>query len=98
MDQRLRDFIQIVRRDVRRHADGDAGRAVREQVGEARRHDRRHLVLLVVVGLEVDDVLIEVAQHLDRDRREPAFRITHGSEKSWAMRTIVSYTAVSPWG
>ena len=81
VDQRDRagdDLAQVVRRDVGRHADGDAGRAVREQVREARRHDRRHLVLLVVVGLEVDDVLVEVAQHLDRDRREPALRVAHG--------------------
>ncbi len=81
VDQRDRagdDLAQVVRRDVRRHADGDAGRAVREQIREARRHDRRHQVLLVVVGLEVDDVLVEVAQHLDGDRRQAALRVAHG--------------------
>src|SRR5690606_3449016 len=32
---------EIVRRDVRRHADRDAGRAVDQQVREPGRHDRR---------------------------------------------------------
>ncbi len=71
-------LAQVVRRDVRRHADGDAGRAVDEQVREARRQDRRLHVLAVVVGLEVDRVGVEVAQHLARDAVEPGLRVPHG--------------------
>jgi len=33
-DRRGDDLAQVVRRDVRRHADGDPGRAVDEQVRE----------------------------------------------------------------
>ena len=70
---------QVVRRDVRRHADRDArAEPFTSRFGKrAGRTDRHHLAL-VVVRLEVDDVLVEVAQHLDRDRREPALGVAHG--------------------
>ncbi len=42
-DRRGDHLAQVVRRDVRRHADGDAGRAVDEQVREARRQHERLL-------------------------------------------------------
>ena len=46
VDQRdagVDDLAQVVRRDVRGHADRDAGRAVDQQVRHARRQDRRLL-------------------------------------------------------
>ena len=70
-------LAQVVRRDVRRHADGDARGAVDQQVREARRQDDRLLLAAVVVGLEVDGVGVEVAQHLARERREPRLRVPH---------------------
>ena len=39
-----RNLAQVVRGDVRRHADGDAGRAVDQQVGHAGREHRRLLL------------------------------------------------------
>ena len=39
------DLAQVVRRDVGGHADGDAGRAVDQQVRDRRRQDRRLLVV-----------------------------------------------------
>ena len=76
-DGRVDDLAEVVRRDVRRHADRDAGRAVHEQVREARGQHRRKLLSLVVVRLEVDDVLVEIAQHLRRDVREPRLGVAH---------------------
>ena len=70
-------LAQVVRRDVRGHADGDAARAVDQQVREPRRQDDRLVVLAVVVGLEVDRVGVQVAQHLARDRRQPRLRVPH---------------------
>ena len=68
---RLGDFLEVVRRDVGRHADRDAGRAVDEQVRDLGGQDRRLLEPVVEVGLEVDGVLVDVLQHLDRDPGEP---------------------------
>src|SRR5690606_42161076 len=67
-DRGLGDLAQIVRRDVGRHADGDAGGAVDEQVREARREHRGLLRAAVVVVLEVDGVLVDVAHRSEEQR------------------------------
>src|SRR5439155_7885258 len=59
-DDPVDDLAEVVRRNVRRHADGDPGRAVDEEVREPRRKDGRLTPRLVVVGLEVDGVGVDV--------------------------------------
>ncbi len=76
-DDPVHDLGEIVRRDVRRHADRDPGRAVDEQVREARREDGRFLPRLVVVRDEVDGVRVDVPQHLGGEAREPALGVAH---------------------
>ena len=77
-DERVDDLAEVVRRDVRRHADGDPGRAVDEQVREARREHLRLLARLVVVRPEVDGVGVDVAEELARHLREPALGVPLG--------------------
>ncbi len=74
----IADFAQVVGRDVGRHADGDSGRAVDEQVGEPGRQDSRLFLGAVVVVHEVDRVLVYVGQHLGRDAGQAGFRVAHG--------------------
>ena len=70
-------LAEIVRRDIGRHADRDAARAVGQQVRIGRRQDRRLLLPLVVVGLELDRVLVDVGeQHLGH-RRQARFGVAH---------------------
>ncbi len=71
------DLARIVRRDVRRHADGDAVGAVDQQVGEFRRQDERLFLRLVVVRLEVDGVLVDVFQQQRRGLGQPDLGIAH---------------------
>ena len=59
-------LAEIVRRDVGRHADRDAARAVDQEVREARRQDHRLLLVAVVVRLEVDRVLVDVLEQRHR--------------------------------
>ena len=73
-----RDLAQVVRRDVGGHADRDAGGSVDQQVGEARRQHHGLGGTAVVVGLEVDGVLLDVAHHLERERGHPALGVPHG--------------------
>ncbi len=74
-------LAQIVRRDVGRHADGDAAGAVDEQVGKARRQHHRLLLRAVVIGLEVDGILVDVVEQRHRRPRETAFGIAHGRRR-----------------
>jgi hypothetical protein len=64
VDDRVIHLGEIVRRDVGRHADGDAERAVEEDVRARRRARLRLFLGAVVVGAPVDRVLVEVAEQL----------------------------------
>ena len=80
VDEPLRgghDLAQVVRRDVGRHADRDAGRAVDDQVRDARRQDGRLLMPVVVVWVGVDGLFVDVGEHLVRDRREARLGVPH---------------------
>src|SRR5918994_1864498 len=86
----LGDLAQVVWRDVGRHADRDAGRAVDKKVGEARGEDGRLLRATVVVGAEVDGVLVDVPHHLHGQRRHPALGVPHRGGRVVARRAEVA--------
>ena len=66
-----------MRRDVGGHADGDAVGAVDQQAGEARGQDRGFFQAFVVVGLEVDRFLVEIAQQLHGRLAQTRLGVTH---------------------
>ena len=72
------DLGQVVRRDVGRHPDGDAGRAVDEEIRQPRREHRRLHLLAVVVRDEIDRFLVDVGEHLGGDLLQPALRVAVG--------------------
>ena len=80
LDQRdaaVDHLAQIVRRNVRRHADSDAAGAVDEQVRKPRRQHLRLLAGGVVGVLELDGFLVDVLEQLVRDLGEPRFGVAH---------------------
>jgi hypothetical protein len=92
-DQRRRDFAQVVRRDVGGHADRDACCAVHEQIGQPRRQHHRLGLRAVVVGTERHRGLLDFAEDLVADAREPAFGVAHGGgvvavERSEVTRSV----------
>jgi hypothetical protein len=72
------DLAQVVRRDVRGHADRDAGGPVEEQVGDGGRKHDGFLAGLVVVRPHVDRFLLHVAEHLLRELGQPGFCVSLG--------------------
>ena len=66
-DGGVEDLGEVVRRDVGGHADGDAGAAVDDEVGDARGQNGRFARRFVVVGNEVDGVGVDVCQHFARE-------------------------------
>ena len=89
-DDGVADLAEVVRRDRGRHADGDAARAVDQQVGELAGQDAGLLVLLVVVGLEVDGVELDVLEHLGGDRAELGLGVPHGGRRQAVDRAEVA--------
>jgi hypothetical protein len=78
LDRRVDDLREVVRRDVRRHADRDAGRAVDEQVRELRRQHDRLDERAVVVGRPVDGLLVDVvAEQLRGQARQAHLGVAH---------------------
>ena len=59
---RVDDFAQVVGGDIGGHSHRDAGGAVDQQIGQPRGQNRGLGFLVVVVGLELDGLLIDVGQ------------------------------------
>ncbi|MNQ75687.1 hypothetical protein D3C85_904910 [compost metagenome] len=89
---RIDNFAQVVRRDVGRHADGDAARAVDQQVRNPRRQDDGLQFLLIVVGLEIDRVFFNVGQQGHRRRGHLGLGVTHGGRHIAVDRAEVALT------
>ena len=77
-DTRIDDFRQVVRRNVGRHADGDAARTVDQQVREAGGQHLGFAARSVVGILEIDGLLVDVLQKLVRHLGQARFGVTHG--------------------
>ena len=69
---------EVVGRDIRGHADGDAARAVHEQVREAAGEHARLLARFVEVRVPVHGVLFEVTEHFVRDFRKAGLGVAVG--------------------
>jgi hypothetical protein len=78
MVHRVDDLGEVVRRDIRGHAHRDALRAVYQQVGETAGENNRFLELAGVVVDEVDGVLVDIGEHVERHRGETALRVASG--------------------
>ena len=74
-------LAQVVRRDVGGHADGDAARAVDQQVGELGRQDDRLLQAVVVVAAEIDRRLVEIVEQVLGDLGQARFRVALGRRR-----------------
>jgi hypothetical protein len=77
VDRRGTHLAGIVRRYRRRHADGNARRAIGEQIGKrAGQHDR--LALLAVIGrTEIDRVLVDAGEQRARNLGQPRLGVAH---------------------
>ena len=71
-------LVQVVRRNVGRHADRDAAGAIDQQVGQLARQYQRFFFAAVVIGAEIDGFLVDVGQHLVGDLGQPDLGVAHG--------------------
>ncbi len=87
VQRRLDDLAEVVGRDVRRHADGDALGTVHQQVREPGRQDDGLNLVAVVVGNEVDGALVDPVEQGERKRGQPALRVPHGGRPGIGSRS-----------
>ncbi len=87
---RSADFAQVMGRHGRRHANSDAVRSVAEQVGETAGQHCRLRPRLVVVGLEFDSVLVEIAHQLRGHARHSRLGVSHGCGRVGVDRAEVA--------
>ena len=85
-----------MRRNVGGHTHGNTHRTVDQQVGEARRQNRRLLGATVVVVLEVDGFFVDIANHFQRQRSHLGFGVTRSSCRVVTGRAEVTLTE-SQW-
>ena len=78
VDAGVGNLVEVVGRNVGRHADGDARRAVEKQVWQIGGQDARLLESVVEVGVEVDGVLADVDDHLLGDAGQARLGVAHG--------------------
>jgi len=64
-------------RDAGRHADSDAGGAIRKEVGKAGRQNDRLAVVAVIGRAEIDGILVDPVEHRLRHGRQPALGVAH---------------------
>ena len=76
-DRRIDDLAEIVRRDVGGHADGDAARAIHQQVRKTGRQDDGFLLLAIVVRLEIDRIGIDILDQGQGRPRQARFGVAH---------------------
>ena len=81
MDGGVHDFAEVVRRDVRGHADADAHAAVHQHVRELRREHFGFLRLLVEGRNHVDCLLVDVGEQLLRNALHAALGVTVGGRR-----------------
>ena len=86
------DVGKIVRRNIGRHADGDTGRAIDEQIRKPRWQNQRLVFAAVVIGTEIDRFLVQIFQQLVRDLGHADFGITHRCRVIAVHRAKVALT------
>ena len=70
-------FAQVMRRNVGRHADGNAARAIDQQVGKTRRKHRRLLPRAIIIVGEIDGILVEIVKQAVGHFGQSRFGIAH---------------------
>ena len=83
-------LAEVMRRNIRRHTDGNAGRAVEKKVGKAPGKNDRLFQSLVEVGHHIDRIFFKVAQKLLRNLLHAHFRVTHGGRRVAVNRAEVA--------
>ena len=85
-------FAEVMRRDVGRHADRNAASAIDEQIGEARGQNLRLMFRRIIVGREIDRILVEIFEQRTGNLGEARFSIAHRGWRIGVHRAEIALT------
>ena len=94
--QGFTDLCDVVRSNVRRHTDGDARRAVYQQIREFGRQNRGLPACLIVVGHKVHRIVIDILEHLHRGCSHSGLGVPH-SRRRVGIDTSEVALGVNQW-
>ncbi len=80
-EQGFAEFAQIVRRNIGRHAHGDARGAVEQQIRHPGGQYRGFLERIVVIGPEIDGILVQIIEKFLGKARHAHFGVAHGRRR-----------------
>ena len=80
VDTGVHHLGHAVRRNIRRHADGDAGAAVQQHVGQPRREQPGFIQGAVEIGYPLGCALVQFIEQELRVPGQAGFRVAHGGE------------------
>ena len=89
-NRRVDSLLEVVRRNIRRQTDRNAGCAVHQQVRISRGQHIRLLERIVKVEAERHGVLVDIPQHFQRERRHARFGVTHRGRAVAVNRAEIS--------
>ena len=92
MNGPLDDLAQVMGGNIGDHTHSDTGRSRYQEVGETCRKHHRFLEAVIIVGLEVDGVLVEVIHHLPTQAGQTGLCIAVGS---WRIAITGSKVAMA---
>ncbi len=78
MQRGITDFGNVVRRDRRRHADGNAGGAIGEQIRKGARENRWLFLGAIIVGAEIYRGFVQILQQQLSHESHARFGVTIG--------------------
>ena len=90
------NFTEIVGRNIRCHADRDAGAAVDQQIWKGRWENGRLGARLVVIRNEIDRVLFHVGHERGAEMRHARFGVTHRRRRIAFDRAEIALTIDQP--
>src|SRR5207253_1586433 len=84
----INHFAEIVRRNIGRHAHGDAGSAINEQIWKGSWENRRLGACFVIIWDEIDGVLFHVGHHRGAEMTHPRVGVPQRARDNDRHRVI----------
>ncbi len=75
------DFVEVMRRNVGCHTDGNTGGTIDEQIGHARWENIGNEFSAVIIFREIHCLLVQVGQELMGNLVHAYFRVSHGRRR-----------------